>query len=348
MGRQPVEDHHLGSAWGWNPEDRHDIPSFDQSAAQRMFGLKSHDGDDVGFVLDGMFEVVHDTPSFAHAGRGDDHTGALQFIQSFAFFRRGNIANISGRKGISFRRERAEGFFVVTLGVFSKDVCDLRRQRRVDINRERVDSPLSHQSFDPHDQVLRASERECGHDDLALLFFGMGDQLLSFLSQRLPGFFVQAVAVGGFDDQHITAWRRSGIAEDRHLRAPEIARKEHRRTIAARGIFEANGGGSKDMADVVEGRGDAWGHLNRVVIAGADEATDNGAGVAAFVKGLEAALPAPLFLPIQIGAVVFLQAGRIFQHHGSKIGGRTSHVHRPAKLMFAQYGQGSGMVDVGM
>jgi hypothetical protein len=70
---------------------------------------------------------------------------------------------------------------------------------------------------------LCAPERERGHDDRALVLFGMGDQLLGFLGQRFPGFFVQAVAVGGFNDQHITAWRWSGIAEDRHLRAPEIA-----------------------------------------------------------------------------------------------------------------------------
>jgi hypothetical protein len=62
MGRQSIKDDHLSAARRRDSENRHDIPSFNQSAPQRMFGLKAHDGDDVGFVLDAMFEMVHDAP----------------------------------------------------------------------------------------------------------------------------------------------------------------------------------------------------------------------------------------------------------------------------------------------
>ena len=100
MGRQPVKDDHLSAAWRRDAEYRDDIPSFDQSASQCMFGLKPHDGDDVGRILDGMFEMMHHAPSFTHAGGGNDHAGAFQVVQSFAFFRRGDITNIPGAKSM--------------------------------------------------------------------------------------------------------------------------------------------------------------------------------------------------------------------------------------------------------
>jgi len=42
-----------------------------------------------------------------------------------------------------------------------------------------------------------------------------------------------------------------------------------------------------------------------------------------------------MFFPVQVGAVVFLQAGRVFQHHGGQVGRGTSHVDIPAKLVLA-------------
>ena len=102
------------------------------------------------------------------------------------------------------------------------------------------------------------------------------------------------------------------------------------------------------MTDIMEGCGDARGHLDRVAVPGADEAADDGARIASLVEWLQAALAETLFLAIQVGAIVFLKASRIFQHHRGEIGGRASHMHVPSKLMFGQYRQRAGVVDMGM
>src|SRR5512146_1602149 len=60
MCRETIEFDDLGAAFGRNPKDGYNVPSFNQFSSQRMFGLKADKHDNVGFVFDGMFEMVHD------------------------------------------------------------------------------------------------------------------------------------------------------------------------------------------------------------------------------------------------------------------------------------------------
>ena len=80
---------------------------------------------------------------------------------------------------------------------------------------QRIDPALGHQSFDAHDEVLRPSEVNAGHDDLLLLCAFACDDLLRFLSQRLP-VLMKAIAVGRFESTHHSSGRRR-VAEDGHV-----------------------------------------------------------------------------------------------------------------------------------
>lgn len=62
MGRQTVEADHLRAPRRWHAKDRHHVPALDQFASQRMLGLKANDRDDVGFILDGVLEMMQHPP----------------------------------------------------------------------------------------------------------------------------------------------------------------------------------------------------------------------------------------------------------------------------------------------
>ena len=87
MGREPVELDDLRPARSGYAENRHDIPPFDQFASEGMLGLKAHEDDHVRFVLNRMFEMMHDAAAFAHAGGGNDDTGTLHAVQTLAVLR---------------------------------------------------------------------------------------------------------------------------------------------------------------------------------------------------------------------------------------------------------------------
>ncbi|GAB1723958.1 MAG: hypothetical protein NTNFB01_28540 [Nitrospira sp.] len=59
---------------------------------------------------------------------------------------------------------------------------------------------------------------------------------------------------------------------------------------------------------------------------------------------MQALLAATIFLSVQVGAIVFLQAGGVLQHDGGEIRRGTRHVHIPAKLVLAEDGKRAGMV----
>jgi len=45
------------------------FPPASSRKLQKMLGLETHEHDHVGFVLNGMFEMMHDASALAHAGR---------------------------------------------------------------------------------------------------------------------------------------------------------------------------------------------------------------------------------------------------------------------------------------
>jgi hypothetical protein len=82
MGREPVELDDLRLTLSGYTENRHDIPSFDQFAAEGVLGLKTHKNDHVRFVLNRMFEMMHDATALAHAGSGDDDAETLHAVHA--------------------------------------------------------------------------------------------------------------------------------------------------------------------------------------------------------------------------------------------------------------------------
>src|SRR5215831_20722011 len=77
-----IEAHDLCSPGCRDAKNGDNIPSFNQSATERMFRLKADDGDDIGFVLDCVFEVVQNTTAFAHPRGGNDDTWAFHGVEA--------------------------------------------------------------------------------------------------------------------------------------------------------------------------------------------------------------------------------------------------------------------------
>ena len=95
MGREPVQLDDLRPARGGHAENQHDIPPFDKFASEGMFGLKAHEDDHVGFVLNRVLEMMHDATAFAHTGGGDDDAGPLHAVEALAVFRRRDKMDIA-------------------------------------------------------------------------------------------------------------------------------------------------------------------------------------------------------------------------------------------------------------
>src|SRR5580765_345123 len=95
MGRESVEFHDLRPPWSGHAKNWHDIPSFNEFAPESMFGLKAHEDDHIRFVLNRVFEMMHNATAFTHAGGGNDDARALHAVQTLAVFRRRDILDIA-------------------------------------------------------------------------------------------------------------------------------------------------------------------------------------------------------------------------------------------------------------
>ena len=92
-------------------------------------------------------------------------------------------------------------------------------QRRIDVNRNGLHPAFAHQLLDTHHQLLRASHREGGDKDLALVRAGVLDEVLRFLFHLLAELLMQPIAVGRLQDQHVAGRRWFRITKDGHVRS---------------------------------------------------------------------------------------------------------------------------------
>lgn len=177
---------------------------------------------------------------------------------------------------------------------------------------------------------------------------GVLDEGRSFAFRLFGCFGMNAVPIGGFDDQDVTRRRRLRISQDRHLAAAQISREQHdfRRT----GLLHAqrDGGRSKNMPSVMEDGLHTTERGRNLLIAHGCKLTHDGLSV---VSGVErpaaAAIRAP-FLAIDIETIAFLNMRRIGQHHVGEIRGGPCREHLSEKALLGQNGQGARMIDMGM
>jgi hypothetical protein len=92
--------------------------------------------------------------------------------------------------------------------------------------------------------------------------------------------------------------------------------------------------------------GDPWGNLEGFFVTCAAELSGNPAHIIRIVKGANA-LPAPAaFFLVHVGAIIFLNAGRVFEHDRGEVGGGVGQVNLAREPMLGQDRQCAGMVDV--
>src|SRR5574341_1409581 len=114
------------------------------------------------------------------------------------------------------------------------------------------------------------------------------------------------------------------------------------------GVFEPDGGRPKNVTSIVEGRGYAGSDLDRVSVARAAKLPCHPPHLVSIVERSNT-LPAPAaFLLVDIGAIVFLNAGRVFQHDRREVTGSGGDVDLAGEPLFGQDREGAGMVDVGV
>ena len=159
---------------------------------------------------------------------------------------------------------------------------------------------------------------------------------------------MDAITVGGFDDQHIAGGRPFRIPQDRHVLAPQIAGIEHGGRASPFFDRDPNGRRPQDMPRIVKGGPDPRPDQKRITVLDGLELFDSGQDVPGVVEGPTALAPAPALPPVDVLAVVGLDVGRVFQHDLRQVGGRLGRMHPSAEPQFRHGGERPGMVDVGM
>ena len=146
---------------------------------------------------------------------------------------------------------------IVAMGM--QQVGGVDRHRAVEIDRDLGQSPRRFQLPEVIEKGLGAADREGRDDDGATPLDGALDDRAQRLG-RVDG-IVDAVAIGGFDNDKVRLRNGSRIGKDRGAVAPEIPRKRD----AAAAPFHVGACRAEDVARMAERQGRAAGKLNGIV-----------------------------------------------------------------------------------
>ena len=171
------------------------------------------------------------------------------------------------------------------------------------------------------EDLLRAPHREGGDQEPAA-GVGRARRRLGQLVGVVVG-WVQPVAVGGLDEQHVGRRHRIRIAHDGHAVTAEVAREDHEAS-ADPAPDEA---GAQDVAGVDEARLDARRRREGLVEAHRLDLGQRAIGVAGREQRQRGVVLRGVVAVVEL-RLLLLQVGRVGQHHPQEIGGAVGTEHR--------------------
>ena len=306
---------------------------LEDAAPQRVLGLIAHEEDRVAFVGSVVEQVVKDPAVLAHAARRDDDGGALEVVEPLGLVGGADRVEQVETEGVALR----PGARLVAFRMAPIHLGDVGRERAVDVDRNPRDPAL--QALEAVGQVLRASHREGGDEDLPPAAGDLVDDGREVLLLVLLG-GMDAVPVGALHEDRVCAREQLGAPEDRQRRPSDVAREDDPLSLG----LELHQRRAEHVAGVVEGHVHVRGGLEDLVIGHGLDQRGGGSRVVAAVERL----PRRALALVDELHVALLDGGRVEEHQRGQIGGGRGRVDGAGPAGLHERGKGARMVDVGV
>ena len=201
---------------------------------------------------------------------------------------------------------------------------------------------------DEIEDLLSAAHGKGGDDHVAAPVQHLLDARGQFLYIVHPLLAVEAVAVGGLDDQIFRVLHRLGVPQDGLVGVAHIAAEGDLPRLAALVEPDLDGGGAQQMAHVRQADGDAVVDLDQLPIAAGAQQSDGAQGVFHVVEGLHGLAAVALGLAAFPLGLRDLDVGAVTQHDIAEGAGGRAGIDRAAIAVFVQQGQLAAVVDMGV
>ena len=333
-------------------EELHGLRAVFQLPAERPLRLIAYEQDDVFLAPQVVFQMVADSARLAHAAGGEYDLGLGVGIDELGFV--GGNGQLQSVKpdGVDALFQNGLRLVVKVRGVaLQENSRRFHGQRGVHVHREMVVSRHQTPLLDLPDGVehfLRPPHGKGGDDQIAAPVqrpLDAGGQLAHHVAPLLG---MQAVAVGGFDDQIFRLRNRLGVAEQGLIDVAHVAAEHDLPGLLPLRQPHFDGGGTQQMADVRHADDNALRGLNGGVILAGAEQPESRRRVVGVVYRLHGPFPGALGLAGAPLGFRFLNVRRVHQHDAAKIAGGLRGVDLPPEPVLAQLGEHTGMVDMGV
>ena len=201
-----------------------ELRSVLQRASACAGGLETDKHDRRLGIGQSLLQVMDDSAAGGHPTGRDDDERAWVLIEGFRLVRcASELIGATAQWATVLVHQRLH-VDIVVFGVFAKDFRCVLRHRAVDEDGQLGNAAGVFEFSDAPDQFLSAANREGRDDERAAALDRCVDDASQFLASIQTG--VRAVAVGGFDQQHVGFSDEFGIAKHRSSPTAEVSGKD--------------------------------------------------------------------------------------------------------------------------
>jgi hypothetical protein len=173
------------------------------------------------------------------------------------------------------------------------------------------------------------------------------DVLEQHIGGSLHG-IVEAVAVGGLEQDIVGLGEDFGTPEDHVLIAADIAAEGEMGLLPVLLYLQTDGGAADDVASIGVENADIFIDGEPVSIFDGNETIESAFGVIFGVKGLEIGFAFGFPFLIDVFYFVFLDPGAVFEENGREFAGRGGTIDLPREAIPDELGDEPAMIDMGV
>ena len=224
---------------------------LDHLSAGGSFRLVADKEDVVGRVFQALAEMVDNPAAGAHAAAGDDDRRAGDIQQLFMVLVFLHSIEPLEIKGVVAPRLEVFRLFIPEAIQACINFSDPQAQGGIDKHRNLHAYPVQFV-----EQLLGSAQGKGGDIDNAFI----GEGLVEHFAERVDAAFsarMRSIAVGGFEDEQVTALGRVGIGQDGGVGAAEVAGEDHPiGLVLISGKSEQDKARAEDVPGIAQFKGD--------------------------------------------------------------------------------------------
>ena len=283
----------------------------------------------------------------AHARAGNDHAGAGGIVERNRLLGRdGKVDHLEPRQHFAGAPQRI-GLDIVELGMGVVDLRGFDGHRAVDVDGERRHVAVPEKAREEIDELLRPADGEGGYQDLATAFHGGLHDAAKLVDRFIQGTVV-AVAVGGFEEDHVGLHKALGIAQHGRALGADVAGEHHGPAAGRMVQHDADAGGAEDVAGFDELDRDVRGDLDLAVVGQGPEKLQDGFDIGGGVERGERGGAVQGAFAVGPFDVVGLDLGGVLQDQAGEVDAGGCGVDRSLVAGLGQEGEAAGVVEVSM